>query len=542
MSGAAHSPSQIPTRVVFWAAVSLIFVFVTGTVIATETMEATFSWLQTEIVGNFGWFYILSMAGFLVFVSAVALSPMGRIRLGPDDSRPEFSRPTWFAMLFSAGMGIGLMFFSVAEPITHYVAPPFGRPGSMDAARNAMGLTFFHWGLHPWAVYAVVGLSLAYFCYRQRLPLSIRSVFYPLLGERIHGPLGDTVDVLAIVSTMFGVATSLGLGAMQVGAGLNYTLGVPDTLLSWTIIICVITAIATVSVVTGLKAGVRRLSELNMGLAILLLCFLFLVGPTAFLLNAFVENLGNYLQHLPVNSFWTATFEEPERQAWLSDWTVFYWAWWIAWSPFVGMFIARISRGRTIREFIVAVFLGPPAAGFIWLTVFGDTALHVQVFGDGGLAAAVEDSPAKALFILLQQFPLASITTVLATLCIVLFFVTSSDSASLVIDTIATGGELYSPVSHRIFWAVTEGGVAIVLLYAGGLEALQTAAITTALPFTVIIILMCVSLLRALRAELAEPVNGQPPLSKAVPVTPQPVAATLGSSGSQEPAGKSADR
>lgn len=488
--------------------------------------------VKNLLVDHFGWFYILSMTGFLVFVFVLGLSRFGSIKLGPDDSTPDFSTPSWFAMLFSAGMGIGLLFFSVAEPITHYVHPPEGRGESLDAARRAMGLTFFHWGLHPWGVYAVVGLSLAYFGYRKGFPLSIRSAFHPLLGDRIHGRLGDVIDILAVVSTMFGVATSLGLGAIQVNAGLAEVSGIEISKQSQVIIICVITAMATLSVVSGLDVGIRRLSELNMGVAALLLLFVLVAGPTFFLLNAFVENVGTYIQFLPINSFWTASFDEPKPREWLGSWTVFYWAWWISWSPFVGIFIARISRGRTIREFILAVFLGPTLAGFVWLTVFGSTALFFEetvARNSGNLElleqAASEETPQpsisavlfpkeegentankteRALFVLLRHFPYSGIACIAATLCIVLFFVTSSDSASLVIDTIASGGKQDPPVSQRVYWAVKEGLVAMFLLLAGGtsgLLALQAVSIASAMPFCVVIILMCFSLWKGLKTD-----------------------------------------
>lgn len=487
--------------VVFWTSASLIFAILFLSVIATRLVGSFFSHLQEMIVAEFGWLYVLSMTGFLVFAIWLMQSRFGAIRLGPDDSRPEFSRPTWFAMLFSAGMGIGLLFFSVAEPIMHYGSPPVGEAESLAAARNAMGLTFFHWGLHPWGLYAIVGLCIAYFGFRFDLPLSIRSAFYPLLGERIHGRIGDLVDILAIISTLFGVATSLGLGAMQVNAGLARVVGLDQSLTAQVTIIVLITMVATASVVSGVNVGIRRLSELNMILAGALLLFLIVVGPTAFLFNAFVENIGNYLQHLPGNSFWTASFEPPMRREWLGSWTIFYWGWWIAWAPFVGMFIARISRGRTIREFLVAVLLAPTLAGFVWLTILGDTALYHQVYGDGGIARVVTVNMPQAVFVLLEKYPLAHISGLLCTVCVVLFFVTSSDSASLVVDTIASGGVEHPPVGQRIFWALLEGAVAIVLLFAGGLTALQTGAITTALPFCVVIVAMCVSLMRGLRED-----------------------------------------
>lgn len=490
--------------VTFWASAGLILLILLLSVVATEVVSSFFDVIQRTIVEKLGWFYVLSMTAFLVFAIWLMQSRFGSIRLGPDDARPEFSRPTWFAMLFSSGMGIGLLFFSVAEPIMHYGSPPKGNGNNLEAAREAMGLTFFHWGLHPWAVYSIVGLALAYFSFRRGLPLSIRSALYPLIGERIYGRYGHAIDTLAVVSTLFGVATSLGLGAMQVNAGLQHVVGLGESTGVQMTIIAVITAMATVSVVSGLNSGIRRLSELSMGLAGLLLLFLFIVGPTTFLLNAFVENIGAYLQRLPSNSFWTGNFEDPQQRQWLGSWTIFYWAWWIAWAPFVGMFIARISRGRTIREFIIAVLLGPTLTGFVWLTVFGDTALYEEVYGAGGISGAVSDAMPTAVFVLLERFPLPEVTGLLCTVCVVLFFVTSSDSASLVVDTIASGGKQDPPVGQRIFWAVLEGVVAAVLLYAGGLKALQTAAITTALPFCVVIIAMCVALARELRLDARE--------------------------------------
>ncbi len=485
---------------VFWSANVVILALVAAAAIATNAVGEIFETIQGGVVERFGWFYILSMTGFLGVAIWLIFSPYGKIRLGDDDSRPQFSTLSWFAMLFSAGMGIGLLFFGVAEPIQHYLTPPEGRPASLDAAREAMGLTFFHWGLHPWAVYALIGLSFAYFSFRKGLPLSIRSALYPLLGDKIYGRIGDAVDSLAIVSTLFGVATSLGFGASQVNAGLAHVFGLPESNTIQFIIIASITAAATLSVVSGLDAGVKRLSELNLGIAGVLLLFVLVMGPTAFLLNAFVENIGTYIQHLPENSFWTASFEEPERRKWLSDWTVFYWAWWIAWAPFVGMFIARVSKGRTIKEFLLGVLLAPTLAGFVWFTVLGDTALHMEVFGEGGIAAAVQQSVPTAIFAMLDRLPWSGISSLLCTICVVLFFVTSSDSASLVVDAMASGGKEESPVFQRIYWAVLEGAVAAVLVFVGGLSALQTAAMATAVPFTFIIIIICWGLIRDLRS------------------------------------------
>ena len=486
---------------VFWSSLVIIATLLAFSLIATESADGFFSALQGQIAGTFGGFYILSMSALLLFALFLLCTPFGTIRLGADDTQPEFSLPTWFAMLFSAGMGIGLLFYSVAEPIMHFSSPPSGEGGSAEAARFAMGLTFFHWGLHPWAVYAIVGLCIAYFSFRQGLPLSIRSAFFPLLGERIHGRIGDAIDTLAVVSTLFGVATSLGLGAMQINAGFNHVFGLQQSTTIQVIIIALITLAATASVVSGLDAGVRRLSELNMGLATALLCFVVVLGPTTYLLTSFFDNLGAYLEYLPQGSFALPSFVSPEQQQWLGSWTIFYWAWWIAWAPFVGIFIARVSKGRTIREFLAGVLLAPTLAGFVWLTIFGNTALHQELYGTAGISEAVSESVPTAIFMLLERYPFASLSGLICTLCIVLFFVTSSDSASLVIDTIASGGKENPPVAQRVFWAVLEGLVAGILLLAGGLSALQTAAITTALPFCFILLAMCLALFLGLRQE-----------------------------------------
>ena len=502
MTESPPKPKLTINPTVTGASVAIIASLLIAAVAATDTVSGIFDTIQELIVDKLGWFYIFSMSGILVFALWLMQSRFGSIRLGPDDSEPDFSRTSWFAMLFSAGMGIGLLFFSVAEPLLHYGSPPTGEGHTLQAARNAMGLTFFHWGLHPWAVYSIVGLALAFFSFRRGLPLSLRSAFEPLLGERIHGRLGDLIDTLAVVSTLFGVATSLGLGAMQVNAGFNHVFGLEESTTAQMVIIGCITAMATLSVVSGLDVGIRRLSELNMGLASLLLLFIFIAGPTAFLLNAFVDNIGSYLAHIVHHSFWTGSFDAPEQRKWLSSWTVFYWAWWIAWAPFVGMFIARVSRGRTIREYLLAVLFGPTVAGFIWLTVFGDAALYEEIFGAGGISKVVSESLPTAVFILLERYPISSITGLACTVCVILFFVTSSDSASLVVDTIASGGHENPSVGQRIFWAVLEGVVAAVLLFAGGLKALQTAALTTALPFCIAIVIMCFALMRGLRQEI----------------------------------------
>jgi choline/glycine/proline betaine transport protein len=509
-----NGPKLIIHPVVFIASALLICGFVVLSIVRHDTMEATFDAVQTFIVGYFSWFYIGTVGFILLFCIWLIFSPYGGIRLGENDSKPEFSTVTWFAMLFSAGMGIGLLFFSVAEPILHFSNPPGGDGGTIEAAKQAINITFFHWGLHPWAVYTLMGLSLAYFSYRRGLPLTVRSLLYPILGDRIHGPIGNIVDITAVVSTLFGVATSLGLGVMQINAGLGHVFGLPEHINVQMFLIAVITAIATISVVSGVHVGIRRLSELNLGLGVLLCLFLLIVGPTVFLANMFVQSVGNYLHLLPQTTLWTATFQHTE---WLGSWTVFYWGWWIAWSPFVGMFIARVSRGRTIRQFVLGVLLCPTIATFAWLSIFGGTALHEEFFGAGGLTAAVSESIPVALFNLLERFPFASVSAFVATFVIICFFVTSSDSGSLVIDIITAGGHPDPPTLQRVFWAVMEGLVAAVLLYTGGLLALQTAAITTALPFCVVLLLVAYSLVKGLREEVAL----HPAPSFEAPVTPR---------------------
>jgi len=375
---------------VFLASAIIILAVAAFAVTQRETANAVFPALLHGVTTRFGWFYLLAVAGFLSFVGWLAVSPFGRIRLGADDSTPEFGQLPWFAMLFSAGMGIGLVFFGVAEPISHYVAPPSGGPGgTTEAARRAMIVTFFHWGVHAWAIYAVAGLALAYFAFRRGLPLSIRSALFPLIGARIHGPIGHAIDVFAVISTLFGVATSLGLGVMQVNAGLSHLFGAPMSLPVQLWLIAGITAIATLSVVTGLDRGIRRISELNLGLAFALLLFVLATGPTLHLLNAFTQNLGAYLSDFVRLTFRNFAYEPNE---WIASWTLFYWGWWIAWAPFVGMFIARISRGRTIREFILGVLLAPAGFTFIWLTVFGNTALWLERTGAAPLAETVDQS------------------------------------------------------------------------------------------------------------------------------------------------------
>ncbi|TFI57048.1 BCCT family transporter [Sphingomonas parva] len=483
---------------VFFVSAGLILAFVLIGALFAGQAGRLFAAVQATIIVDFGWFYVVAVAGFLLFVLFLMMSRYGDVKLGPDESEPDYSYLSWFAMLFSAGMGIGLLFFGVAEPIQHYALPPVGQGRTIDSARQAMVLTFFHWGLHAWAIYIVVGLALAYFAFRRGLPLTIRSSLYPLIGKRIHGPIGHAIDIFAVIGTMFGVATSLGFGVLQVNAGFAHLFGLPTGTLVQVVLIAVITGMATLSAVAGLDKGIRRLSELNIILAVALLAFVLLAGSTVFLLQAYVQNVGAYLGSLVQRTFRMYAYEP---NAWFGDWTLFYWGWWISWSPFVGMFIARISRGRTIREFVVGVLLVPSLFTFLWMTVFGNTAIQMDMSGVADIATTAANNMPVALFETLDHLPLSIIASTLATLLVITFFVTSADSGALVIDTITSGDAPNPPVWQRVFWAVSAGVVAAVLLLAGGLEALQTAAIASALPFTLIMVFICYGLLRALQME-----------------------------------------
>lgn len=538
--------------VVFPAAAVIILTLIAMCfVFPTEDLLGFFKALRDSIGAWFGWLYVGTLTGFLFFSLWLAFGPYGKLRLGADGSKPEFSRLSWFSMLFSAGMGIGLLFYSVAEPIDHFTSPPPSYDVAGGPERLAMAMTIFHWGLHPWALYAVVGLCLAYFGFRRGLPLSFRSVLEPILGPCVWGRLGDCIDLLAIVATLTGVATSLGIGAQQVNAGLNFLFGISDSVSTQVVLIASITAVATVSVVLGLDAGIRRLSELNMSMAVLLLLLVIIGGGGfAFIAGCF-SNAWSYAQLLPRASV-TTGLVDTQAKTWLTGWTVFFWAWWIAWSPFVGLFIARVSKGRTIREYIVGVLLVPTGIAIIWLTAFGGTTLRQHLAHDqmssGSLPTyrvAVLDSAGEpivnedgeiaftqseltvvdyrtskvvagdgesiirplptVLFVLLDELFasewLTQIGASVALVCIILFFVTSSDSASMVIDIIASGGNPDPPVGTRLFWAITEGLAAAALLTAGGLAALQAASLAAALPFTIVLILSCVSLVIALRRE-----------------------------------------
>jgi len=485
-----------------------IVAFVFFALALPEQAGALFGWLRPAATSTFDWFFLLGANIFVLLCVFLIFSPLGKVRLGGVDAKPDYSYPGWFAMLFAAGMGIGLMFFGVSEPISHFSssiaegagspdswAPLAGAAGNPDEARRlGMAATIFHWGLHPWAIYAVVGLSLGLFAYNKGLPLSIRSMFYPIFGERVWGWTGHIIDTLAVFATLFGLATSLGIGAEQANAGLEFLFGIPVSDASKVLLITGITAIALGSVVAGLDAGVKRLSEINMVLAALLLLFVVFAGPTLAIASGFFSNLVAYAEYLvPLSNPFgrdDANFSQ--------GWTSFYWAWWISWSPFVGMFIARVSRGRSVREFVISVLLIPSLVSVLWMTSFGGTAVNMLTEG----YEAINNAPLELkLFTMLDNLPLAGLTSFIGIVLVIVFFVTSSDSGSLVIDTITAGGKVDAPVSQRIFWAIFEGLVAIALLLGGGLGALQAASVSTGLPFAAVLLLGCIALIKGLVAE-----------------------------------------
>ncbi len=489
-----------------------VVIFVFMTLIFREQVEPIFLHMRGWLTAHLDWFFMLSANIFVLVCLGLIVSPLGRVRIGGTDAVPDYSYAGWLAMLFAAGMGIGLVFFGVSEPMSHFSsslsgaaiedglrtdwAPLGGAMGDTEAARRlGMAATIYHWALHPWAIYALLALGLAIFSFNKGLPLTMRSIFYPLFGERVWGWTGHVIDILAVVATVFGLATSLGYGASQAATGLNYLFDVPLTDTTQVVLIIVITALALISVIAGLDSGVKRLSEINMGLAALLLLFIVVVGPTLAILTGFFDNLLAYVTYLPE----LAMPFGREDVNYSQGWTAFYWAWWISWSPFVGMFIARVSRGRTVREFIICVLLIPSTVCAFWMTAFGGTAIS-QYANDGYQAVMGAELPVK-LFAMLDAMPLASITSVIGIILVVVFFITSSDSGSLVIDTIAAGGKVNAPTPQRIFWCTFEGLVAIALMLGGGLAAAQAMAVTTGFPFTIVLLVATVSLIKGLMSE-----------------------------------------
>ncbi|MEO9777045.1 BCCT family transporter [Roseibium sp.] len=501
-----HNPVFLVSGLTIVAFVFLTLAFQTEVGPIFDTMR---KWLTS----NLDWFFILSGNVFVLVCLALIVTPLGNVRIGGRDADPDYSYFGWFAMLFAAGMGIGLMFFGVLEPVYHMAfSEPVGVPSPFDAdgnlipenvaAAKAMGMaaTIFHWGLHPWAIYAVVALALALFSFNKGLPLTMRSVFYPIFGERTWGWPGHVVDILAVFATLFGLATSLGFGAQQANAGLNFVFGIPVSVTAQVILIIGITAVALISVLRGLDGGVKVLSEINMLIAALLLVFVIAAGPTSALISGFFSNIASYAKEIVPLSMPFGREDDGFRQGW----TAFYWAWWISWSPFVGMFIARVSRGRTVREFVICVLIIPTIVSVLWMTAFGGTAIEQALTLEGSKVheyVIASYSPELSLFGMLADLPMASITSFIAIVLVIVFFVTSSDSGSLVIDTITAGGKVDAPVSQRVFWCTFEGLVAIALLLGGGLGALQAMAVSTGFPFTIVLLLACYTIIKGLLDE-----------------------------------------
>ncbi|MGM8214320.1 glycine betaine uptake BCCT transporter [Bacillaceae bacterium W0354] len=458
--------------------------------------------IQGFIVSKFAWFYLLSATAFLIFALFLIVSKYGNIVLGKDGDKPEYNYLTWFGMLFSAGMGIGLVFWGAAEPISHFNAPPYTLQSESEAAKVAMRYSFFHWGLHPWAIYSTLALALAYFQFRKEKPGLISSTLTPLFGEKMQGGYGTLVNVIAVFATVFGVATSLGLGAKQISSGLEYVFtGLTNNINLQLIIIAIVTVLFLLSAMTGLNKGIKYLSTTNIVLAFLLLFFMLFAGPTNFIMNLFTTTLGSYIQNLPAMSFRTAPFNA-ENTAWLESWTIFYWAWWIAWAPFVGMFIARVSRGRTVREFVIGVLLVPTIFGALWFSVFGGSAISLE-YNDGlDLNSVIVDQGTEvALFTVLENYPIPIITSMLAILLISTFFITSADSATFVLGMQTTGGSLNPENRVKFAWGIIQSATAAVLLWQGGLKALQTASIIAAFPFVIILILVIFALVKEFKEE-----------------------------------------
>ena len=502
-----QSPSGAP-RMTFSAPVVIPSLLVLGALLLLcgafpQLADRIFSSAQAWVITHFDWFYTMVVSMFPVFLLMVAFSRFGNIRLGPDDAKPEFNFLSWSAMLFAAGMGIGLMYFGVGEPLQHYLNPPTQAAGTPAAAREALTSTFFHWGIHAWSVYGVMGLVLAYFGFRYNLPLTMRSGLYPLLQQRINGPIGHTVDAFALVGTIAGLATTLGYGALQLAAGLNIVTGWDTTTTAFRIgVIVVVVSLAGLSAASGLDKGVRRLSEVNLILTLVLLGFVLFFGPTVYLFQAFSENIGNYLSSVVGLSLRTFAYEPAQDPSWFGDWTILYWAWWVSWSPFVGMFIARISRGRTVREFIVGVLVIPTAFNLLWMTAFGNGAIWIDTHVAQGALAQSAGNVDALLFRFFEYLPLAKGVSWLAIVLIALFFVTSADSGAYVVDAIASRGHPRSPVWQRLFWAAVLGVTAITLMLAGGLKALQALTLVAALPVAAIMAVLCVGLWRGMQADL----------------------------------------
>ncbi len=493
-----HSMKKVSN--VFWITVAIVLAAVIFGVSAPESFEEATGNLQAFLTSAFGWYYLILVTIIVVFCVFLIFSPVGAIKLGKPDEKPEFSKGSWFAMLFSAGMGIGLVFWGAAEPLSHFMDPPLAEGGTAAAHKEAMRYTFFHWGIHAWAIYAIVALSLAYFQFRKDEPGLISATLKPVLGKKVEGPLGTVIDVLAVFATVVGVATTLGFGAAQINGGLSLLWDVPINFTVQLIIVVIVTVLFMISASTGLGKGIKYLSNANMVLAIALFVLMFIAGPTILILNMFTDTLGGYIQNIVQMSFRIAPLNE-EHRSWINGWTIFYWAWWISWSPFVGIFIARVSRGRTIREFIIGVLLLPALVSFIWFAVFGTSAIEVQNAGNIDLTSFATE---EVLFAIFSEMPWSTLLSIIAITLVCTFFITSADSATFVLGMQTTYGSLTPPNSVKLTWGVAQSTVALILLYSGGLQALQNSLIAAAFPFSIIIVLMMISLYRSLTKEKKE--------------------------------------
>lgn len=485
-------------RTVLYVSAAIVLVFVIFGMFFPSQMSKVVGKVFTFLTNDFGWLYLLSVGIFIVVGFGIAFSKYGKIKLGKSDDKPEFTNLQWFAMLFGGGMGIGLVFWSVAEPMMHYLSPPIGKGGTPEAMETAMRIVFFHWGIHAWIIFAIAGLALAYFQFRKGLPFLISSAFYPILREKIYGPIGKAIDILSVFATVFGVATSLGLGSSQISTGLNVIWGIKSTPGTIAIIIAVITVIFTLATVSGLHKAMQAAANIKLWLSIAFMVFIFLFGGMVGILNNFTSSLGAYIQNFVGQTLWMGNID------WVNGWTVFYWAWWIAWAPFVGQFVARVSKGRSIREFVLAVSLLPVGFSFIWLSIYGGAAFHLDKISKGAIQAAVNADYTTALFATLKEMPLYSITGPLAIILIIASFVGAANSATFVLAMLTSGGDMNPDKKLRGFWGLAQGGITIILILVGGtaaLKALQTASIAAAFPFMLIMLVMCYSLLKAFRED-----------------------------------------
>ncbi|WP_144460635.1 glycine betaine uptake BCCT transporter [Siminovitchia fortis] len=486
---------------VFWVSTAILMVAVVFGVAAPDQFEAATSNIESVITSGFGWYYLILVTVIVVFCLFLIFNPVGSIKLGKQDDKPEYSKPTWFAMLFSAGMGIGLVFWGAAEPISHYaINPPTADPGTDAAIKESMRFTFFHWGIHAWSVYALVGLCLAYFNFRKDRPGLISATLSPLLGKYANSRLAMLVDIIAVAATVVGVATTLGFGAVQINGGLAYLFGIPNNFAVQLIIIVIVTALFVMSAWSGLSKGIKYLSNTNMILAVVLTALVFILGPSLLILNLFTDTIGTYVQNIIAMSFRIAPLD-PGHREWINSWTIFYWAWWISWSPFVGIFIARVSKGRTIREFMIGVLLLPVIVSFIWFAVFGTTAIDVQMSGAADLTKYATE---EVLFAVFNEMPFSTVLSVIAVILIGIFFITSADSATFVLGMQTSYGSLTPPNSIKVVWGFFLAAMASILLFSGGLQALQNALIIAAFPFSIIMILMMISIYKMFRQERRE--------------------------------------